>query len=231
MGLKVHRIWLTNIRKETNDHSSGQNSHQYIDTPVKSLQSGIREALCYFVSKAAKYLSTMKEAVNPPTSSVPEIFCQQHRAQVHHTGNSSNNSRTGWMCSGDFLSKNTERLQKKSTLRDPIKVQVCRQKYPAGSSCISDDLSISVPELEECFLTTCSLYLPALYRCIQSSYLHMELGLQSSVHEPRGTHAPKPVLQSTNSPLPLCCVCQWKKLANSIYKYFCLLALCLMLCY
>lgn len=110
-------------------------------------------------------------------------------------------------------------------------MQVCRQKYPAGSSYISDDPSINVPELEECFLTIGSLYPPALYRCIQPSYLHMGLGLQSSVHEPKETSAPGPVLQSTNSPLPLCCVCQWKKLANSIYKYFCLLALCLMLCY
>lgn len=38
-------------------------------------------------------------------------------------------------------------------------------------------------------------------------------------------------LQSTNFPSFFHCVCQWKKLANPIYKYFCLLALCLMLRY
>lgn len=100
-------------------------------------------------------------------------------------------------------------------MREPPKGQVQRQKYSAlsasvgftirpchpsgeeeGSFYISGYPSAPVSELEECLLTTSSLYPTAIHShtCTQTFYFHLGHGLQrDSVHKPRGTCATRPV--------------------------------------
>lgn len=134
------------------------------------------------------------------------------------------------------------------TLREPSKAQICGQKcpapparagftirtwYPLGEGEGPFYMSYPTADLEKRLLTA-TLYPSALHTCTERQTSHLHLG-----HEPRGIlflniegpMLPSLLLQALILPsFFFCSVCQWKKLANPIYKYFCFLAPCLMLC-
>lgn len=123
--------------------------------------------------------------------------------------------------------------------------EVSRKKYPAltASQSVPDILSGKVPSLflatpQLLFLSWRNVSLPLLTQNHKHPETNFSFAFGMWIAEGlimfknlEGPVLPVCLFRGLTPPSSFCYVCQWKKLANPIYKYFCLLALCLMLYY
>lgn len=138
-------------------------------------------------------------------------------------------------------------------MREPSRGQVSRKKYPAfpASQLVLDILlgkgkffyiscypTAPASELEDCLLTISSLYPPVYTHTQKHKHPNFLFAFGTWIAEGFCSKTYRDLCSQSDClfrtltpPSFFCYVCQWKKLANPIYKYFCLLALCLMLYY
>lgn len=141
-----------------------------------------------------------------------------------------------------------QQLPNINTMREPPKGQVHRQKCSAspasigfiirpwhpsaeeeGSFCISDHPSAPVPELEECLLTTSSLY-PSAVHTQRHAHTHTRTHKLICIWDVdyrgilfinlEGPVLPGLSLQSTNSPLPLSLCLPVEKISKPYLQIF-----------